>query len=64
MWTQQYNHTQELLWQARKRLERDDLNEEERDDIATVYGLAQERLDDLERNYEYRISSSRWRPQP
>lgn len=61
MWTQTYNHTQALLWQARKRLDTDDLSEEEQADAETVYGLSQERLDDLEREYEYRISSSRWR---
>jgi hypothetical protein len=62
MWTQTYNHTQALLWQARKRLDTDDLSEEEQADAETVYALSQERLDDLEREYEYRISSSRWMP--
>jgi hypothetical protein len=62
MWTTTYNHAQALLWQARKRLDTDDLSEEEQADAETVYGLSQERLDDLEREYEYRISSSRWRP--
>jgi hypothetical protein len=62
MWTATYNHTQALLWQARKRLDTDDLSEEEQADAETVYALSQERLDDLERDYEYRISSSRWRP--
>jgi hypothetical protein len=62
MWTQPYNHTQALLWQARKRLDTGNLNEEEQADAETVYALSQERLDDLERDYEYRISSSKWRP--
>jgi hypothetical protein len=62
MWTQPYNHTQALLWQARKRLDTDDLSDDERRDAETVYALSQERLDDLERDYEYRISSSKWRP--
>lgn len=62
MWTQTYNHAQALLWQSRKRLDCDDLNEEERADAETVWGLSQERLEDLERDYEYQISSSAWRP--
>jgi hypothetical protein len=62
MWTQQHNHAQALLWQARKRLDTDDLSDDERRDAETVYALSQERLDDLERDYGYRMSSSRWRP--
>jgi hypothetical protein len=60
MWTQTYNHTQALLWQARKRLDTDDLSDDERRDAETVYGLSQERLDDLEARHDY-LDGLGWR---
>lgn len=61
MWTQQYNHAAALLWKSRKALERDDLSEDERENAEVVFGLSQERLDDLERDHDYLFGLG-WRP--
>lgn len=61
MWTQQYNHAAALLWKARKTLERDDLSEDERENAEVVFGLSQERLDELEARHD-ELAGLGWRP--
>jgi hypothetical protein len=63
VWRQQYNRAQAQLNRAEQCLEEWYwMDDDKRAELETIAGLAQERLDDLEREYEYRISSSRWRP--
>lgn len=55
MMTASYNRAQQQLWQAERRLTIGGLSEEEQADQEQVWSLAQERLDDIEREYDYRI---------
>ena len=55
MLTASYNRAQQQLWHAERRLTIGGLTEEEQADQETVWALAQERLDEIERESDYRI---------
>lgn len=62
MWTATYNRAQQHLNEATRRFDVFWwMTDDERAEQEQIAALAQERLDDLERDYEYRISSG-WRP--